>query len=475
MNRRQFISGALFAGASVSWPDEQPVGPKVRALTAFLKLDRARYREQVEDTLKLLRRAKGVVEAAGYPVETIRIATQPFPEYTRGLTPADALGFFREYDALAMRESFAANIGPAMMADGDDPEQAQLLGQILAVTKSLKASLIVAGENGIQWKWCRLPPVVKFVEENSPGSAQFQFRRNGYARTVRSFLSRCFTILAVTKSLKASLIVAGENGIQWKCVQAAARVVKFVEENSPGSAGNFNFAATAMLAPYGPFYPGAYHLGEGLRFAIGTEGANVVARAFAQTAGDVPLATERLKRELSAHAVALEKLAQRIESETGWTYMGIDATPAPLREVSIGAAIEKFTGARFGSSGTMTAAAVITKAVQSVPVKRIGFSGLMLPVMEDSLLAERWTEGAYDVDGLLAYSAVCGTGLDTIPMAGDATPQQIERILGDVATLAVKWKKPLTARLLPVKGKKTGERTNFDDPFLVNTTIRAIR
>jgi uncharacterized protein len=411
MNRRQFISSALFTGASMAWPDEQPVGPKVRALTAFLKLDRARYREQVEDTLKLLRRAKGVVEAAGYPVETIRIATQPFPEYTRGLTPADALGFFREYDALAIRESFAANIGPAMMADGDDPEQAKLLGQILSATKSLKASLIVAGENGIQWK----------------------------------------------------------------CVQAAARVVKFVEENSPGSAGNFNFAATAMLAPYGPFYPGAYHLGEGHRFAIGTEGANVVERVFAQTAGNAPAATERLTRELSAHAVALEKLAQRIESETGWTYMGIDATPAPLREVSIGAAIEKFTGARFGSSGTMTAAAVITKAVQSVPVKRIGFSGLMLPVMEDSLLAERWSEGAYDVDGLLAYSAVCGTGLDTIPMAGDATPQQIERILGDVATLAVKWKKPLTARLLPVKGKKTGERTEFDDPFLVNTTIRAIR
>jgi len=59
-------------------------------------------------------------------------------------------------------------------------------------------------------------------------------------------------------------------------------------------------------------------------------------------------------------------------------------------------------------------------------------------------------------------------------MAGDTTQRQIERILGDVATLAVKWKKPLTARLLPVKGKKAGERTEFDDPFLVNTTIRAI-
>jgi uncharacterized protein (UPF0210 family) len=177
---------------------------------------------------------------------------------------------------------------------------------------------------------------------------------------------------------------------------------------------------------------------------------------------------------LSAHAVALEKLAQQVEQETGWEYMGIDATPAPLREVSIGAAIEKFTGARFGSSGTMTAAAVITRAVQSVPVKRIGFCGLMLPVMEDSLLAQRWSEGTYDLDALLAYSAVCGTGLDTIPMAGDVPQQQIERILGDVATLAVKWKKPLTARLLPVKGKKVGDRTEFDDPFLVNALIRAV-
>ena len=72
------------------------------------------------------------------------------------------------------------------------------------------------------------------------------------------------------------------------------------------------------------------------------------------------------------------------------------------------------------------------------------------------------------------YSAVCGTGRDTIPMAGDVSQQQIERILGDVATLAFKWKKPLTARLLPVAGKKVGDRTEFNDPFLVNALIRAI-
>jgi uncharacterized protein (UPF0210 family) len=415
MNRRQFLGGAALSGVSLACAAEDPAArspnPKVRAITAFLKLDRARYGEQVQETLQMLRRAKRLVEAAGYPVETIRIATQPFPEYTRGLSPADTLRFFGDYDALAIQESFAANIGPAMLRDGDDPAQAQTLGEILSATKSLKASLIMAGEDGIQWK----------------------------------------------------------------CVRAAAALVKFVEEHSPGSAANFNFAATAMVAPYGPFYPGAYHLGEGRRFAIGTEAANVVDWVFAQSVGDAPAAAARLTRELSAHAVALEKLAQQAERESGWTYMGIDATPAPLREVSIGAAIEKFTGDRFGSSGTMTAAAVITKAVQSVPAKRVGFSGLMLPVMEDSLLAQRWSEGAYDVDALLAYSAVCGTGLDTIPMPGDASARQIERILGDVASLAVKWKKPLTARLLPVKGKKVGDRTEFTDPSLVNTGIRAVR
>lgn len=379
-------------------PADEPAKPKVRAITAFLKLDRARYREQVQDTSQILRRAKRMIEAGGYQVEGVRITTQPFPDYTRGLSRLDVLRFFRDYDALAIHYSLAANIGPAMLRDADDPSQAQTLAEILSATKSLEASLVIAGEDGIQWK----------------------------------------------------------------CIEAAATLVKFVEEHSPGSAANFNFAATAMLAPDAPFYPGSYHVGDGRRFAIGTEGANVVDRVFSQTSGNAPMATERLTQELNAHAVAIEKLALQIQKKTGWTYMGIDATPAPLREVSIGAAIEKFTGSRFGSSGAMTAAAAITKAVQSVPVKRIGYSGLMLPVMEDSLHAQRWSEGTYDVDVLLAYSAVCGAGLDTIPMAGD------------VATLAFKWRKPLTARLLPVKGKKVGDRTEFEDPFLVNTLIRLV-
>ncbi len=122
----------------------------------------------------------------------------------------------------------------------------------------------------------------------------------------------------------------------------------------------------------------------------------------------------------------------------------------------------------------MAAAAAITAALRGLPFKQAGYSGLMLPILEDSTLAVRWGEGRISLDALLAYSAVCGTGLDTIPLPGDVTAEQLERVLADVASLAVKWHKPLSARLLPVKGKRAGERTEFDDPFLVNTTLQPL-
>jgi uncharacterized protein (UPF0210 family) len=282
-------------------------------------------------------------------------------------------------------------------------------------------------------------------------------------------------ILSTTK-INASAVVAGEDGIHWKAIRAAARMVKYVEDHSPNGAGNFGFAATAMLPPYAPFFPGSYHNGDGHQFSVGLEGGNFVADIFGEAQGDVQRARESLARALSAHARSLEAVAVQVEKDSGWSYMGLDATPAPIGDSSIGAAIEKLTGAKFGSSGTLTAAAVITEAVRSIPVKRVGYSGLMLPPLEDPVLAQRWSEGTYNLDSLLAYSAVCGTGLDTVPLPGDVSQAQLERIMGDVASLAFKWHKPLTARLIPAPGKRAGEVTDFGFGVanLPSTTIRPL-
>jgi uncharacterized protein len=403
------LSLLLVLASTAGAAPDSPSKPKIRAVTAFVHLDRAHYQEQIQETLVFLRGAQKQFEQAGYDVETIRITTQPFPEYTRDLSPGDTIAFFREYNALAVKEGFDASIGPAMQSDSDDPREAELLAKIIAATSTLEGSVIIADEDKIHWKSLR----------------------------------------------------------------AAAAVIQYLSTQTPHSQGNFNFAATALVPSGTPFYPASYYSGVGNQFAIGLQSANIVADVFRQY-HDPDSAEQALKEALSAEAKSIEAIGRSLASDTGWIYGGLDLSPAPLKDVSIGGAIENFTGAPFGSSGTMTAVAVITRAIRAVPEPKVGYSGLMLPVLEDSVLSKRWTEGAINMDSLLAYSSVCGTGLDVIPLPGDISQDQLVRILSDVASLAVKWRKPLSARLLPVAGKKPGEFTEFDDPFLVNAKIQPL-
>jgi hypothetical protein len=76
---------------------------------------------------------------------------------------------------------------------------------------------------------------------------------------------------------------------------------------------------------------------------------------------------------------------------------------------------------------------------------------------------------------LLLYSTVCGTGLDTIPLPGDVTVDELAAILLDVATLSLVADKPLTARLMPIPGKEAGEMTDFDFPYFANGRVMETR
>ncbi|HEX5941424.1 MAG TPA: DUF711 family protein, partial [Anaerolineales bacterium] len=75
---------------------------------------------------------------------------------------------------------------------------------------------------------------------------------------------------------------------------------------------------------------------------------------------------------------------------------------------------------------------------------------------------------------VLLYSAVCGTGLDTIPLPGDTTAEQIIPLLLDLCALALRLDKPLTARLMPVPNKKAGDETNFDFAFFAPSRVMTL-
>ena len=80
--------------------------PKVRAITGFITIDARSYPAQIAETVKFLGSVRNAIQAAGYEVEGIRISTQPFPEYTRGLSRADALKLLKGIDELSAHAAF---------------------------------------------------------------------------------------------------------------------------------------------------------------------------------------------------------------------------------------------------------------------------------------------------------------------------------------------------------------------------------
>ena len=169
------VYGIVFLLLAASLPAlcaaDPPQSPKVRAITGFVTIDRAHYQTQVAAALKVLRGARAAFEKGGYEVQSIRIVTQPFPEYTRGLGREEALAFLRAYDEFAQKEQFEPNLGTAMLHDTDDPAPVELLGEILSTTKKLLASVIVASDDGIHWKSIRATAkMLKYVSEHSPRS-----------------------------------------------------------------------------------------------------------------------------------------------------------------------------------------------------------------------------------------------------------------------------------------------------------------
>ncbi len=263
-------------------------------------------------------------------------------------------------------------------------------------------------------------------------------------------------------------------GIHWENTRASAKAIKQMSEESENGYGNFRFCAAANCPPGIPFFPASYHQGE-MSFAIGLECSDLVREAFAQ-AQSLPKAEAYLRQIFTEKLSHVEQIAEDISQKWAIAYGGIDVSVAPSldRQDSIAYAYETFGYGKFGHQGTLTISAMITRVLKSLSVKTCGYSGLMLPVCEDVGLAERANEQTYGLTNLLLYSAVCGCGLDTVPLPGDITVEKLELILLDIASLAIKLDKPLAARLLPVPGKKAGEMTSFNSPYLVDANIFSV-
>ena len=282
-------------------------------------------------------------------------------------------------------------------------------------------------------------------------------------------------LAATQNAFFAGSLTTQDGKVSLSAVHQCASVVQRASGLSQDGFANLRFAALANVPAGSAFFPAAYHSGSEPCFALATEAADLAVSAFRQ-ADNLVDARLNLVEAMEFHGRNLAQLGREVELNSGVKFGGIDFSlaPFPEEEKSLGTAMENLGVPGLGRFGSLSAAAILADTIDKAEFPRTGFSGLLLPVLEDAILASRAAEGTLDIKDLLLYSAVCGTGLDTVPLPGDTTLEQLSAVLLDVASLSSRLGKPLTARLMPIPGKKAGDPTGFDFSYFANSRVMAL-
>lgn len=284
------------------------------------------------------------------------------------------------------------------------------------------------------------------------------------------------TVLAATRSVFLTGLMTVDNCVDLPAVKACAEAIAHNAPLEENGFANLRFAALGNVSPGSPFLPAAYHApGKPPAFGLAFECADDILAAL-ESAGNLDAARVNLLERFENTATTLQHLLEPLQSQYGVAFYGFDFSSAPYPQdwCSAGAALEKLGVPRLGQHGSLAAAAFLAETLEMGKWIRTGFNGLMLPVLEDSVLALRAAQGSLTVKDLLLYSTVCGTGLDTVPLPGDSTPEQLASVLLDLAALSLRLDKPLTARLMPMPGKAAGDIIQFDFEFFCAGRVMAL-
>jgi uncharacterized protein (UPF0210 family) len=378
---------------------------KIRSITYFCNPKYPLNENILREAGEFLSKAKSAFESEGYEVQTVRLATIPFPKLV-GEKNINSLPKFAHEFSKAIREvgiSYAS-LGPALP---ESPKSYQVISDAIAASENIFFSGVMADDKNIYL--AHIKSCAEIIVRNAPLDA------NGFA--------------------------------------------------------NLRFAALANVKAGAPFFPAAYWNDDEPAFAIAVESADVAVNAFSgqKTVDD---GRRMLIAEIEKHGQAIQKISNSLISNS-LKFLGIDFSFAPFPDDahSLGNAVEKMGVPKIGLHGSLAAAAILTEAIERADFPHVGFNGFMQPILEDSILAKRAAEGTLTIKDALLYSTVCGTGLDTVPLPGDTTADEIAPLLLDLCALSLRLNKPLTARLMPIPNKVAGDETNFDFAFFSNSKV----
>lgn len=268
-------------------------------------------------------------------------------------------------------------------------------------------------------------------------------------------------------------VASTDNGINLSAIRSAAKIIKNLSEPDPFN--NLKFCLSSNVKPDTPFFPAAYHISEKSSFGLALEMADEVVNAFDRS-DTLDKAQINLRKRFNEIYETLVPLCEDIGNKYQIDFHGVDFSPAPYptKDKSIGTAFEKLNFEYFGAYGSLLGVALIKNAIPKRE-KVIGFSGFMPSVLEDYTIANSLSDNKIDLNTLLLYATICGTGLDCVPLPGDITEKELFYILLDLCIISIRLEKPLTARLMPIPGKKQGDPVDFDFEYFSSSKIMDIR
>ncbi|MBW2603477.1 MAG: PFL family protein [Deltaproteobacteria bacterium] len=299
----------------------------------------------------------------------------------------------------------------------------------------------------------------------------------GMARGDRTLIRAIPQALAETERVCASVNVASTSaGINMDAVLRMGRTIK---EAADLSAQKDGIACTklcvfANIPQDIPFMAGAY-LGIGEPDAVinvGVSGPGVVKKAIDRALKsedniDLGRISEIIKRTAYKVTRVGEVIGREVAKNLNICFGVVDLSLAPTPHVgdSVGEIFQSLGLRSIGVPGTTAALALINDAVKkggAFASSHVGgLSGAFIPVSEDLNIGKAVEDGYLSLEKLEALTSVCSVGLDMIAIPGDTSEETISAIIADEMAIGVINKKTTAARLIPVPGKKAGERAFF--------------
>jgi uncharacterized protein (UPF0210 family) len=283
--------------------------------------------------------------------------------------------------------------------------------------------------------------------------------------------------LAQTERVCSSVNVASTHaGINMDAVALMGRTIRRAAEITADrdGIGCAKLVVFANIPQDVPFMAGAY-LGVGepdTVINVGVSGPGVVKKAIdraraSNPALDLGQLSDTIKRTAFKVTRVGELIGRKVAARLGVPFGVVDLSLAPTPNVgdSVGEIFQSLGLKSIGNPGSTAILAMLNDAVKKGGIFASsyvgGLSGAFIPVSEDLNIAEAARKGHLTIEKLEAMTSVCSVGLDMVAIPGSTSAETIAGIIADEMAIGVVNSKATAVRLIPVPGKKAGDRASF--------------